>query len=403
MVDNAEFRHRIPEEDAGHTCIPNAVLLDPRIAPMTRLCYSVIKSYAYGNKRDARPGQKTLAEQLGVKDRMVRYYLSELEVLGLISIEQRGLGLTNVYWIEPLAGLSERIPKYLEWLKGKKGKRQPVATQDRQPIASQERKSVADPGGSPLPTKNTSKSKKKTREEKKDSPLPLSRQALANTDQTADTTASVVLGNGQTPSLEVSPPAAPKGYVWLCSSDSLAAMHLIQDKGNQTNYNQQHALCDTPVQHRSKFTPGLECVNRPCPECQRIAAETNLLLFALAHVTGADPNLNRDVKELARDLQKAGYVAEDVATYEAIWRKGWQWTKNPGQKPGLEWVRLHIGEVKSDVGESKYSASQELRMRLRELRAGEPIADRRIHYANEIDDHPALAAGTAPLVEAVTA
>lgn len=244
--------------------------------------------------------------------------------------------------------------------------------------------------------------------DKKEDPAPpqptLTALALANTNAGTTNIASVgSSGNGkpQPPGCAVPPIPAPPHYTWLYSSDSLASMHLIADKGNQTNYNQQHALCETPVQHRSKLGYGLECVNRPCPECQRIATETNLLLFALAHVTGADPNLNRDVKDLARDLQKAGYVAEDVATYESMWRKGWQYQKNPGEKPGLEWVRSHIGSVKSDIGQSRYDPAYELTARIRELRRGEPIADRRIRYANEIDDHPSLGVGDAPLIEAV--
>lgn len=404
MVDNAEFRHRIPEEDAGHTCIPNAVLLDPRIAPMTRLCYSVVKSYAYGNKQNAYPGQKALAEQLGVKDRMVRYYLSELEVLGLITIEQRGLGLTNIYWIEPLAGLTERIPKYLEWLKARKDKRQSVAKLDRQPIASQVRKPVADPSGNGLPTKKSRTQKKTRKEEKKESSLPLSQQALANTEPDADTTALVVSGNGQspTPLSPPSPPPAPHSHRWLFSSASDASMHLIEDRGKRTNIQQQHTLCGELVQHRVTFAAGLQCISRPCPDCEHIAREVNLLVYALQHVTGVDANLNSGVRELARDLQKGGYKAEDVAAYEGqVWRKVWPYIKNPvpSCKPTLQQLRDGIGAVKSDTAQSRYDPTYELTARIRELRRGEPIADRRVRYANDDDDHPALSAGDAPLLD----
>jgi hypothetical protein len=161
--EQLEFRHRVAEEDKGYTPVPNAVLLDSRIPAMIRLCYTIIKSYAYGQKCDSHPSQKTLAEQLNVKERSVRYYLEELEILGLVTTEQRGLGKTNVYWIEPLTGLDEHVNKYLQWKADKQKVRQPIASPERQPIAGQDRQPIAEPGGNPLPTNNTSR--KNTKEE----------------------------------------------------------------------------------------------------------------------------------------------------------------------------------------------------------------------------------------------
>ncbi len=143
MNDNSEVRYRGNEEDQGHTDIPNAVLLESRIEPMTRLCYAVVKSYAYGKKREAFPGQKAIAEQLGVRERSVRYYITDLEKLGLLTVEQRGQQQTNVYWIESLAGLEDHIKAYQIWkaeARKKKSDRQPIAAPDRQPIADEEYK-----------------------------------------------------------------------------------------------------------------------------------------------------------------------------------------------------------------------------------------------------------------------
>lgn len=187
---------------------------------------------------------------------------------------------------------------------------------------------------------------------------------------------------------------SPNGYLWLCSSVSDASMHLIEDRKKQTNYGQQHPLCGASVRHRVGWAPGLECVNRPCQDCLQIARETTLLVYALEQVTGADVNLNRrDVMELAHDLLDGAYTAEDVARYEAVWRKGWQWRDNPGQKPTLEWLRKHIGEVKSDLGQSKYEAAHELSMRIRELRSGQPIGDRRLDTFKDEDDGARLQPG----------
>ncbi|TYL75343.1 helix-turn-helix domain-containing protein [Bradyrhizobium cytisi] len=43
------------------------------------------------------PGQRRLAEDLGLEERSVRRNLKALEANGLLTIQRRGLGKTNIY------------------------------------------------------------------------------------------------------------------------------------------------------------------------------------------------------------------------------------------------------------------------------------------------------------------
>jgi len=63
-----------------------------------KLTYALILSYAW-QKDYCFPGQETLARDLEVSTRSVIEYLKELQARGLIRIQRRGLGKTNVYHV----------------------------------------------------------------------------------------------------------------------------------------------------------------------------------------------------------------------------------------------------------------------------------------------------------------
>ena len=111
----------------GFTMIPNYILRDPTISAGAKLTYTLLLSYAW-QEGSCFPGQKRLAGNLGVKERMVRYHLTKLKKRGLIEVKRRGLGKTNVYIIKDV----------------RKPERQPIAAQDRQPITDQNRQSITD-------------------------------------------------------------------------------------------------------------------------------------------------------------------------------------------------------------------------------------------------------------------
>lgn len=92
----------------GFTQIPNGVLRDPRISTGAKVCYGVLLSYAWQKDR-CFPGQDRLAFDIGVSVRSVRTYLRELEQLGIVLVEQRGLTRTNVYRLPRLIGDPRRL------------------------------------------------------------------------------------------------------------------------------------------------------------------------------------------------------------------------------------------------------------------------------------------------------
>ena len=66
----------------GYTLIPN-YLLDLKISPTAKLVYTLLLSYCW-NKDFCFPGQKEVAEKVGItRARVVRYF-KELEEVGLI-------------------------------------------------------------------------------------------------------------------------------------------------------------------------------------------------------------------------------------------------------------------------------------------------------------------------------
>jgi hypothetical protein len=88
--------------DAGFTSVPNLVLRSRRLNSTAKVVYGLLLSYAW-EKDHTWPGQHLIAAHLDATTRTVRNALTDLKAAGLISVEQRGLRQTNVYWIEPLA------------------------------------------------------------------------------------------------------------------------------------------------------------------------------------------------------------------------------------------------------------------------------------------------------------
>jgi hypothetical protein len=80
----------------GFTQVPNFLLTKQELSVGAKLAYAMLLKYAWGDDA-CFPGQVTLAEDMGAAERSVRTYLKELESSGLLEIERRGLGKTNLY------------------------------------------------------------------------------------------------------------------------------------------------------------------------------------------------------------------------------------------------------------------------------------------------------------------
>lgn len=95
--------------ERGFTQVPNEIIMDERISIQARMLYILLLSRAWTTNQ-VFPGQKYLGERMGISDRSVRKYLSELVEFGLLSSERRGLTKTNIYTLHKWrsSGLEEK-------------------------------------------------------------------------------------------------------------------------------------------------------------------------------------------------------------------------------------------------------------------------------------------------------
>lgn len=117
-ADTNGNRQRDPEEkeaqagSGGFTCIPNAVLWNAGLSRNARLTYAILASYAWGDKNQCYPGQRTLAALLGCSERKVRDYIRELEDAGYVEKQHRplhdGNNQTDLYTLKPSTSSTDR-------------------------------------------------------------------------------------------------------------------------------------------------------------------------------------------------------------------------------------------------------------------------------------------------------
>ncbi len=81
---------------AGFTQIPNRVLHARNLSRDAKLLYGFLLSYAWQQGR-CFPGYAQLCAAMGASPSIVRKYMRELEVVGLLVQKRRGLGKTNLY------------------------------------------------------------------------------------------------------------------------------------------------------------------------------------------------------------------------------------------------------------------------------------------------------------------
>jgi hypothetical protein len=80
----------------GFTQVPNFLLKSKKLSAGDKLAFAMLISYAWQNDF-CFPGQRRLAEDMGVTERCVRTHLKALEASGALAIKQRGQGKTNIY------------------------------------------------------------------------------------------------------------------------------------------------------------------------------------------------------------------------------------------------------------------------------------------------------------------
>lgn len=80
----------------GFTQVPNFLLKSKKLSAGDKMTFAMLLSYAWQNDF-CFPGQERLAADLGLSDRSVRTHLKSLEAHGLLAIQRRGQGKTNIY------------------------------------------------------------------------------------------------------------------------------------------------------------------------------------------------------------------------------------------------------------------------------------------------------------------
>ena|SRR5882672_1599129 len=87
-----------PVLQGGFTQVPNFILKNPEISVGSKVAYAMFLSYAWHND-SCFPGQDRLAEDMGLTRSRVTQLITELEKAGLVTIQRRGQGKTNIYTI----------------------------------------------------------------------------------------------------------------------------------------------------------------------------------------------------------------------------------------------------------------------------------------------------------------
>jgi DNA-binding MarR family transcriptional regulator len=80
----------------GFTQVPNFLLKSNKLSAGDKLAFAMLLSYAW-QKDFCFPGQKSLAEDMGLHETNVRKHLKSLEAHGLLTVMRRGQGRTNIY------------------------------------------------------------------------------------------------------------------------------------------------------------------------------------------------------------------------------------------------------------------------------------------------------------------
>lgn len=95
---NLQLATENPVVRGGFTQVPNFILKDAKLSLGAKVTYAMFLSYAWHND-SCYPGQDRMAEDMGMSRSRVTEFVGELERAGLVTIERRGQGKTNLYTI----------------------------------------------------------------------------------------------------------------------------------------------------------------------------------------------------------------------------------------------------------------------------------------------------------------
>jgi DNA-binding transcriptional ArsR family regulator len=95
---NIKLNTADPVAAQGFTQVPNFIHKNPNLSVGAKVVYAMFLSYAWHNDF-CYPGQARVAADIGMTQPRVAQLTSELQEAGLVEIERRGQGKTNLYTI----------------------------------------------------------------------------------------------------------------------------------------------------------------------------------------------------------------------------------------------------------------------------------------------------------------
>ncbi len=95
---NIQLETLDPVAQGGFTQVPNFILKNSTLSMGAKVAYAMFLSYAWNND-SCFPGQERLASDMGMSRSRVTEFVGELEKAGLVTIQRRGQGKTNIYTI----------------------------------------------------------------------------------------------------------------------------------------------------------------------------------------------------------------------------------------------------------------------------------------------------------------
>ena len=93
-----------PALRSGFTIVPNVLFAFPDLSHGARLTYVLLLKYAW-QQGSCYPGVKRMARELGVERKSVMRYTRELSHKGLLTVQRRGHGWTNIYHLNRIDGV----------------------------------------------------------------------------------------------------------------------------------------------------------------------------------------------------------------------------------------------------------------------------------------------------------
>ncbi len=88
-----------PVSRGGFTQVPNFILKNAALSLGAKVTYAMFLHFAWNNGQ-CFPGQDRLGEAMGMSKSRVNEFVKELERAGLVGIQRRGQGKTNMYKIK---------------------------------------------------------------------------------------------------------------------------------------------------------------------------------------------------------------------------------------------------------------------------------------------------------------